>query len=120
MPMNQDPKHGWESQFSTYKQGIFQQIMESIAPIDYLDVDMANVKLNVQADGKVAWISNFSLDSYDQIKWHVSHLTSQKARLIRYQKNGVGVEDIDIKLEDGIATIDEELKPLETIQLIFK
>ncbi|WP_297817862.1 hypothetical protein [uncultured Lactobacillus sp.] len=120
MPMDQDPKHGWESQFSTYKQGIMQQIASSVAPIDYLDVDMSNVKLNVQSDGKVAWISNFSLDSYDKIKWHVSHLTSQKATLIRYHQNGVGVEEIDIDLDGKLATINEKLEPLETIQLIFK
>ncbi len=120
MPTDQDPKHGWEAEFSTYKQGIVQQIMDNVTPVDYLDVDMSNVKLNVQEDGKVVWISNFDLDPYQEIKWHLGHkLISNEATLIRKDGNNVEIERVKLEVKDNIAVINEELRPLETIQLIF-
>lgn len=120
MPTDQDPKHGWEAEFSTYKQGIMQQCVSSMAPVDYLDVDISNVKLNVQADGKIVWISNFDLDSYDKIIWHLAKpLPSHQATLIRKNNSSVESREIIIQEDNGVATINEILHPLETIQLIF-
>ena len=67
LPMDQDPKHGWESQFSSYKQGLMQQILASVEPIDYL-INMPHVKLNIQENGKIVWLANFNLDGYQEIK----------------------------------------------------
>lgn len=121
MPMDQNPDHGCEWQYSTYKQGMLQQIVDSVTPIDHLDIDMANVKLNIQNDGKVMWISNFSLDYYDKIVWHLGENTPQSsATLIRQNKNQVEIEDINIDIQNRVAVINAQLKPLETIQLIFK
>ena len=119
LPMDQDPKHGWESQFSSYKQGLMQQILASVEPIDYL-VNMPHVKLNIQGNGKVVWLANFNLDGYSEIKWDLGHdLPSNTATLIRKQKNGIEKETVRIEVKDRIATIQAPLSPLETIQLIF-
>ncbi len=120
LPIDQDPKYGWESQFSTYKQGIVQQMVSSMTAIDYLDPSLANVKLNVQEDGKLVWISNFSLDTYDQIKWHLgADLISNQATLIRQEGDHVHFKPIKLVPENNIVTIHEKLHPLETIQVRF-
>lgn len=119
LPMDQDPKHGWESQFSSYKQGLMQQIMASVEPTDYL-IDMPHVKLNIQENGKVVWLANFNLDSYTEIKWHISEpLPSTTATLIRKHGSSIEKEAVKIDVRDNIATIKASLSPLETIQLIF-
>lgn len=119
LPMDQDPKHAWESQFSSYKQGLMQQILSSIEPTDYL-INMPHVKLNIQDNGKAVWLANFNLDGYQEIKWHLSQkLPSTTPTLIRKSENGVKEEKIKIHVTDNVATIKEPLNPLETIQLIF-
>lgn len=119
LPMDQDPKHGWESQFSSYKQGLMQQIMASVEPTDYL-INMPHVKLNIQENGKVVWLANFNLDSYTEIKWHISEpLPSTTATLIRKHGSSIEKEAVKIDVRDNIATIKASLSPLETIQLIF-
>lgn len=116
MPTDQDPKHGWEAEFSTYKQGILQKIMDSVQSTDYLDIDISNVKLNIQSDGKLMWISSFSLDDYNQIKLHLStKLPATTATLIRKS----GSKQVNISIDGDWATIDEPIKALETIQLVF-
>ena len=119
LPMDQDPKHGWESQFSSYKQGLMQQIMASVEPTDYL-INMPHVKLNIQENGKVVWLANFNLDSYTEIKWHISEpLPSTTATLIRKHGSSIEKEVVKIDVRDNLATIKSSLSPLETIQLIF-
>ncbi|WEV71185.1 hypothetical protein OZY43_01770 [Lactobacillus sp. ESL0785] len=119
LPIDQDPKHGWEAQFTTYKQGLLQQMLASIVSIDYL-IAMPNVKLNIQNDGHLAWLANFTLDAYHQIRWHLSKpLSNTHATIIRQQGKTVSAKQVPINIKDGIAIINEELKPLETIQLIF-
>ncbi|BDR60052.1 hypothetical protein [Lactobacillus xylocopicola] len=118
LPMDQDPKHGWESQFTTYKQGLLQQMLDTIQPVDYL-VEMPNVKLRVQDNGKVAWLANFSLDNYEQVRWHLAEaLPSSKVTIIRKKGGQVTREEAPIIVKDGIAIIDQPLAPLETIQLL--
>ena len=119
LPMDQDPKHGWESQFSSYKQGLMQQIMASVEPIDYL-INMPHVKLNIQENGKIVWLANFNLDGYQEINWHLSKpLPSNTATLIRRRDNSVEKEAVKIEVTDNVASIKAPLSPLETIQLIF-
>ena len=119
LPMDQDPRYGWESQFTTYKQGLLQQILDSIKPVDYL-VDMPNVKLLVENDGQKIWLANFTLDGYQQLKWHLGEpLKSNEATIIRKVNNTVKKTQVQIRVENDIAFIDEALAPLETIQLLF-
>ena len=119
LPMDQDLRYGWESQFTTYKQGLLQQILDSIKPVDYL-VDMPNVKLLVENDGQKIWLANFTLDGYQQLKWHLGEpLASDEATIIRKVNNSVRKTKVHINVENGIAIINETLAPLETIQILF-
>lgn len=118
LPMSHDEKHGWESQYSTYKQGLLQQMMSSIGEYDYL-VDMPNVKLNINSNRQVMWISNFSLDSYDEIKWHFAQKPAANAILIRQDGNKVKREKLTIESDNGIADLKVKLNPLETIQILL-
>ena len=119
LPMDQDPRYGWESQFTTYKQGLLQQMLDSIKPVDYL-VDMPNVKLLVEKNGQKAWLANFTLDGYQQLKWHLGEpLKSNEATIIRKVNNTVKKTQVQIRVENDIAFIDEALAPLETIQILF-
>ena len=119
LPMDQDLRYGWESQFTTYKQGLLQQMLDSIKPVDYL-VDMPNVKLLVEKNGQKAWLANFTLDDYQQLKWHLGEpLKSNEATIIRKVNNTVKKTQVQIRVENGIAIINETLAPLETIQILF-
>ena len=119
LPVDQDLRYGWESQFTTYKQGLLQQMLDSIKPVDYL-VDMPNVKLLVEKNGQKAWLANFTLDGYQQLKWHLGEpLTSNEATIIRKVNNTVKKAQVQIRVENGIAIINETLAPLETIQILF-
>ena len=119
LPMDQDPRYGWESQFTTYKQGLLQQMLDSIKPVDYL-VGMPNVKLLVENDGQKIWLANFTLDGYQQLKWHLGEpLASDEATIIRKVNNSVRKTKVHINVENGIAIINETLAPLETIQILF-
>ena len=119
LPMDQDLRYGWESQFTTYKQGLLQQILDSVKPVDYL-VDMPNVKLLVENNGQKAWLANFTLDDYQQIIWHLGEpLKSNEATIIRKVNNTVRKTQVQIRVENDIAFIDEALAPLETIQILF-
>ena len=119
LPMDQDLRYGWESQFTTYKQGLLQQMLDSIKPVDYL-VDMPNVKLLVENNGQKAWLANFTLDDYQQIKWHLGEpLKSNEATIIRKVNNTVKKTQVQIRVENDIAIINETLAPLETIQILF-
>ncbi|KJY58115.1 Uncharacterized protein JF76_04320 [Lactobacillus kullabergensis] len=119
LPMDQDLRYGWESQFTTYKQGLLQQMLDSIKPVDYL-VDMPNVKLLVENNGQKVWLANFTLDDYQQLKWHLGEpLKSNEATIIRKVNNTVRKTQVQIRVENDIAFIDEALAPLETIQILF-
>lgn len=118
MPMSHDVKHGWESQYSTYKQGLLQQMMSSVEKCDYL-VDMPNVKLNIDRKQHVMWISNFSLDSYNKIKWHFAEKPATEATLIRQDGAGIRKEKVDIAVDEAMALIKTNIKPLETVQIVF-
>ena len=119
LPIDQDPAHGWEAQFTTYKQGLLQQMINSICPADYL-VEMPNVKLLVQEDRTAVWLSNFTLDCYQQINWHLAApLPSDIVTIIRKRGNKLERKQVQIHIEHDIAIIDEPLSPLETIQLCF-
>lgn len=119
LPMDQDPKDGWKSQFTSYKQGLLKQMLDSVKAVDYL-IQMPNVKLNVQDDGKLVWLANFTLDGYSKIQWHLGNkLVHQKAKMIRINNGSFTSKYVNIHEKNGIATINEDIKPLETIQLIF-
>jgi len=94
-------------------------MLDSIKPVDYL-VEMPNVKLSVESNGQKVWFANFTLDGYQQIKWHLAApLVSNEATIVRKVGNSVKKTKIQINVENGIAIIDEPLAPLETIQILF-
>lgn len=119
LPMGQDPRHEWESQYTSYKQGLLQQMLDTLKPLDYL-VQMPNVKLLVQDDGKAAWIANFTLDSYPEIKWHLKdHLQSRELTIIRKTGKKCLAKKCKVIVENGVAIINQKLNPLEVIQILF-
>lgn len=93
-------------------------MLSSIKKCDYL-IDMPNVKLNIDMIQHVMWISNFSLDTYNQIKWKFSEKPVKQITLIRRTKSAFRKEIINIKIQDDIAIIKAKVKPLETIQILF-
>lgn len=117
LPMSHDVKHGWESQYSTYKQGLLQQMLSSIEHCDYL-VDMPNVKLNLSSDRQVMWLANFSLDKYKQVKWHFAKKPAKTMTLIRRKGHHVVKEEIKVKVKNHLAVLPIKLKPLQTVQLL--
>lgn len=111
MPMDQDPKYVWESQFTTYKQGIYQQIL----PVDHI-VAMPGVKLNREQN--TIWLSSFILDSYDEIKIQLHEPINISQALVTYRtKNGYKSKLYPIKVDNSILTIDKKLHGLETIRI---
>lgn len=118
LPMSHDVKHGWESQYSTYKQGLLQQMLSSMDNVDYL-IDMPNVKLNIDRKQNVMWLSNFTLDTYPQIKWHFAKKPASTATLIKRDGEKVVQERIQLIIKDGVATIPAQISPLETVQIVL-
>lgn len=119
MPMNQDPKYGWESQYIGFKQGLYQLMLAQITPIDYL-IDMPNVKLLVNHTGDQVFLSNFTLDDYDKITWHLAQpLVKNTATLIRRKGDQVIAQEITLTAQDDIVEIAEPIKAMETLQIIF-
>lgn len=120
MPMNQDPKYGWESQYIDYKQGLYQLMLNSSTSVDYL-LDMPNVKLFVNADASTLWLSNFTIDSYNKIKWHPAQpVNTDFATIIRRVGAEVLAEKVELQKNDDYILIDTPIKGLETIQLIIE
>lgn len=119
MPMNQDPKYGWESQYIGFKQGLYQLMLAQITPIDYL-IDMPNVKLLVNHEGDQVFLSNFTLDDYEKITWHLAQpLVKNTATLIRREGDQVIAQEITLTAQDDIVEIAEPIKAMETLQIIF-
>lgn len=108
LPVDYSEKYGWEAQYSTIKQGIFQAILNC----PHLK-DMPGVKLNCK--GNYYLISNCSLDDYQKIKIstdiHATELTiySQKEKI-----------NFNIEAQNKLYTIPYRLKGLETIMIKFK
>lgn len=119
MPMNQDLKYGWESQYVGYKQGLYQQILTGITSVDYL-VNMPNVKLNVNSTGNIIWISNFTIDDYDQIIWHpATKVLQTNAKIIKRSGNYFEEKEINLIHDGSLIKINEPINGLETIQIII-
>lgn len=119
MPMNADPKYGWESQYISTRQALYQQLLPEIAPLDYL-VAMPNVKLNVITgeDGLTLWLANFTLDDYHEIVWHPAEpIAADNATLIT--REGTTTVPL-IRREDGCIVIDHPLAALTMVQLIIQ
>lgn len=117
LPMSHHEKYIWESQYSTYKDGLLKMILNDMGSYDYL-INMPNVKLNIDQNN-VLWISNFSLDTYDKITWHFSKKPKEKAILTRKEGDGFRKENIKIYIEGDKAVIKEKLNLLETVQISF-
>ncbi|WDF82536.1 hypothetical protein PQ472_11680 [Lacticaseibacillus pabuli] len=119
MPMNADPKYGWESQYISTRQALYQQLLPEIAPLDYL-VAMPNVKLNVITgeDGMTLWLANFTLDDYHEIVWHPAEpVAADTATLIT--REGTTTVPL-IRREDGCIVIDHPLVALTMVQLVIQ
>lgn len=113
MPMDQDPKYGWESQFTTYKQGLYQQIL----PVSHL-VHMPGVKLNI--DKNILWISSFTLDSYDQITIDLHDKKYTSCILTAQSKNGLIEKILPVDISNSISTINYKLHGLETVKIALQ
>lgn len=120
MPMDKDPKYGWESQYIGYKQGIYQAMLDESISVDYL-VGMPNVKLSVNDDASTVWLSNFTLDDYPTIKWHPAQpVASEYATLIKKYDNTVIEKEVKLIKDGAFVIINEPINSLETMQLLLK
>ncbi len=119
LPMNTDPKYGWESQYYAIKEKLFKQYLHTHTNVSFA-VDMPGVKLVTEQKSKFKiYLSNFTIDTQSQIKLHLSE-QYQFSQWILHAKNGSGIEDRLVHCSwdaDGIGTIDYSLKGLETILL---
>lgn len=107
LPTDYNPKYGWEAQYSTIKQGIFQAILD----IPHLQ-QMPGVKLNCRDNYYL--ISNWSLDDYSKIK--ISTKIRAKKLTIYSQKGNNTFKRDNI---NNAYVIPYHLKGLETICIKF-
>ncbi|MCT3030879.1 hypothetical protein [Pediococcus parvulus] len=119
LPMNTDPKYGWESQYYSIKEGLFKHFLEKHTQVSFA-VEMPGVKLVIeQKDGFKAYLSNFTIDDQSKIKLHLAE-QYQFTHWILHAKNGSDLKDVSIHCSwdtNGIGTINYSLKGLETILL---
>ena len=119
MPMNDDPKYGWESQYVSVRQTLYQQLLSALAPLDYL-LEMPNVKLNVitAETGVTLWLANFTLDDYHEIVWHPAQPVSADTGTLITRD---GTESVPlVQREDGCIVINRPLPALTMAQIIIE
>ncbi|WP_125704995.1 hypothetical protein [Lacticaseibacillus daqingensis] len=120
MPMDEDPKYGWESQYIGFKQGLYQQILSELTDVDYL-IGMPNTKLVATAqEGLTLWAANFTLDDYPQIVWHpATPLMTTHATVIA--RVGDQVQETRVALEQvgDRVIIPVPLAHLQLVQIRF-
>lgn len=121
MPMDEDPKYGWESQYVGFKQGLYQQMLDTITNVDYL-VGMPNAKLIVTTqDGLMLWAANFTLDDYDRITWvPAHHLDATTAVVLSRDGDQSVTTRVPLKQEDGRVVIPVRLPHLQMVQIHFE
>ncbi|WP_179394853.1 hypothetical protein [Lacticaseibacillus absianus] len=120
MPMDQDPKYGWESQYVGFKQGLYQQILAALTEVDYL-VGMPNTKLVVTTQHDLTlWAANFTLDDYAQITWHPAEpLAATTATVISRRGDQVVTERVTLAHDGEQVIIPVALPHLAMVQVRF-
>lgn len=119
MPMNADPKYGWEAQYVGFKQGLYQQMLDSVVEADYL-VKMPNTKLVVnQTENEfVLWTANFTLDDYNQITWHpAQEITAEQATVVERRDNQTIKREVTMKKNDGTIVFPVSLPHMQIVQI---
>ncbi|MQS76539.1 hypothetical protein [Companilactobacillus halodurans] len=118
MPMNEDEKYGWESQYIGFKQVLYQKMLDSIVSVDYLS-KMPNTKLAIGGeDSQTLWIANFTLDDYNQITWHAaSEVAGKKAVVILRHDNQSVKKEVVLRQKDDNVIIPIALPHLTLVQV---
>lgn len=119
LPMNTDPKYGWESQYYSIKEQLLKYILNKTTNLDYV-IDMPGVKFVASSDEMV--LSNFTIDDQKEIK---VHLTAEKQATDwqLYFHEGTKLQSFSVKpewIKNDILTIPYRLKGLETVILVTK
>ncbi len=117
LPMNTDPKYGWESQYYSIKEQLLKHILNKTTSLDYV-VEMPGTKLTASSNQTV--LSNFTIDDQEQIQIHLTK-TKQLQDWKLYYHVGVEVQSLQIKPEwirNDVLTIPYQLKGLETVILL--
>jgi hypothetical protein len=117
LPMNTDPKYGWESQYYSIKEQLLKHILNKTTSLDYV-VEMPGTKLTASSNQIV--LSNFTIDDQEQIQIHLTK-TKQLQDWKLYYHVGVEVQSLQIKPEwirNDVLTIPYQLKGLETVILL--
>lgn len=117
LPMNTDPKYGWESQYYSIKAKLLKLILNKTTDIDYV-VDMAGTKITASSNQIV--LSNFTIDDQKQIQIHLSK-TKQQQDWKLYFHEGAKFQELAVKpewIEHDVLTIPYQLKGLETVILL--
>lgn len=117
LPMNTDPKYGWESQYYSIKEKLFKRILNQITDLDYV-IEMPGTKLTAVADQMV--LSNFTIDDQAQIQLHLT-----KAKVNQHWKlyfhEGAQLQSMEVTASpdsNGMLIIPYRLKGLETVILL--
>jgi len=118
MPMNQDPKYGWEAQYIGFKQGLYQKMLDSVVGVDYL-IGMPNTKLVVtEQPESTLWVANFTLDDYNQITWHpAKRVESEKAVVVMRYENQCVRREVTLKKMDDQIIIPIALPHMSLVQI---
>lgn len=117
LPMDSDPKYGWESQYYSIKEVLFKRYLQDHSQVAFA-VAMPGVKLLTEHKiGFKAYFSNFTIDDQPKIKFHFSD-QYQYTHWILHTRTGSDLKDVSVQCSwdaNGIGTIDYPLKGLETI-----
>lgn len=117
LPMNTDPKYGWESQYYSIKEQLLKHILNKTTDLDYV-VDMPGTKLTASSNEMV--LSNFTIDDQDQIRIHLT-ADKQAQDWKLYFHDGNELKNLVVKFEwmtGDVLTIPYRLKGLETVILL--
>lgn len=119
LPLDYDNKYGWEAEYIGFKQVVLQQMLDSMAGIDYL-VKMPNTKLVVtQSEAELLlWVANFTLDNYDAITWHPAEpIEATEATVIYRSGNNCIKKQVKLHINDDEVMIPVELPQLSLVQV---
>lgn len=117
LPMNTDPKYGWESQYYSIKEKLFKRILNQITDLDYV-IEMPGTKLTAVADQMV--LSNFTIDDQAQIQLHLTNAKANQHWKL-YFHEGAQLQSMEVTVSpdsNGMLTIPYRLKGLETVILL--
>jgi hypothetical protein len=117
LPMNTDPKYGWESQYYSIKEQLLKYILNQTTNLDYV-IDMPGTKLVATADQMV--LSNFTIDDQAQIKIHLTPEKQAQTWQLHFH-SGAQMETLQVQpewIKDDVLTIPHPIRGLETVILL--